>query len=73
MHVMENRAVVTQTIRNDPRITRFGAFLRKASLDELSQFFNALQGTMSIMGPHPHAVAHNEQYRVLVENNMIHH
>ncbi|WP_181943043.1 sugar transferase, partial [Klebsiella pneumoniae] len=68
MRVMENSAVVTQATRNDPRITRFGAFLRKTSLDELPQFFNVLQGTMSIVGPRPHAVAHNEQYRVLVEN-----
>lgn len=73
MRVMENSAVVTQATRNDPRITRFGAFLRKTSLDELPQFFNVLQGTMSIVGPRPHAVAHNEQYRVLVENYMIRH
>ena len=73
MRVMENSAVVTQATRNDPRITRFGAFLRKTSLDELPQFFNVLQGTMSIVGPRPHAVAHNEQYRLLVENYMIRH
>lgn len=73
MRVMENSVVVTQATRNDPRITRFGAFLRKTSLDELPQFFNVLQGTMSIVGPRPHAVAHNEQYRVLVENYMIRH
>ncbi|MFS6779581.1 sugar transferase, partial [Staphylococcus aureus] len=64
MRVMENSAVVTQATRNDPRITKFGAFLRKTSLDELPQFINVLQGRMSIVGPRPHAVAHNEQYRV---------
>ncbi|HBS2773414.1 TPA: exopolysaccharide biosynthesis polyprenyl glycosylphosphotransferase, partial [Klebsiella quasipneumoniae subsp. similipneumoniae] len=73
MRVMENSAVVTQATRNDPRITKFGAFLRKTSLDELPQFINVLQGRMSIVGPRPHAVAHNEQYRVLVENYMIRH
>jgi putative colanic acid biosynthesis UDP-glucose lipid carrier transferase len=73
MHVMENVGVVTQATKNDPRVTRFGAFLRRTSLDELPQFFNVLQGTMSIIGPRPHAVVHNEQYRQLVENYMIRH
>ncbi|WP_434636232.1 undecaprenyl-phosphate glucose phosphotransferase [Klebsiella sp. I138] len=73
MRVMENNAVVKQATRGDPRITRFGAFLRKTSLDELPQFINVLQGRMSIVGPRPHAVAHNEEYRVLVDNYMIRH
>ncbi|GAB7200752.1 hypothetical protein OS12_21940 [Dickeya oryzae] len=73
MHVMENSDVVKQATKNDPRVTRFGAFLRRTSLDELPQFFNVLQGTMSIVGPRPHAVVHNEQYRQLVENYMIRH
>lgn len=63
MRVMENDAVVTQATRGDPRVTPFGAFLRRTSLDELPQFFNVIQGSMSIVGPRPHAVAHNEQYR----------
>ncbi|MBX3606149.1 MAG: undecaprenyl-phosphate glucose phosphotransferase [Piscinibacter sp.] len=64
---------VTQARRNDPRITRLGAFLRRTSLDELPQFVNVLQGRMSIVGPRPHAVAHNEQYRRLVQAYMLRH
>ena len=73
MRVMENDAVVTQATRGDPRVTRFGAFLRRTSLDELPQFFNVIQGSMSIVGPRPHAVAHNEQYRSLVDRYMLRH
>ncbi|EKO3944657.1 undecaprenyl-phosphate glucose phosphotransferase [Vibrio fluvialis] len=73
MKVMENDAVVTQATKNDPRVTKFGAFIRRTSLDELPQFINVLQGSMSIVGPRPHAVAHNEQYRKLVDNYMIRH
>ena len=73
MGVMENDTVVTQAIKNDPRVTKFGAFIRRTSLDELPQFFNVLQGSMSIVGPRPHAVAHNEEYRVLVNKYMLRH
>lgn len=73
MKVMENSDVVTQATKNDPRVTRFGAFIRRTSLDELPQFINVLQGQMSIVGPRPHAVAHNEQYRKIVDNYMIRH
>src|SRR5690606_5463314 len=60
MTVCEDGDKVTQARRDDPRITKVGAFLRRTSLDELPQFFNVLQGRMSIVGPRPHAVAHNE-------------
>jgi putative colanic acid biosynthesis UDP-glucose lipid carrier transferase len=73
MRAMDNGDVVKQATRNDPRITRFGAFLRKTSLDELPQFINVLQGRMSIVGPRPHAVAHNEQYRQLIKAYMVRH
>ncbi|MGF1807608.1 undecaprenyl-phosphate glucose phosphotransferase, partial [Aliivibrio sifiae] len=73
MKVMENSDIVTQATKNDPRVTRFGSFIRRTSLDELPQFINVLQGSMSIVGPRPHAVAHNEEYRVLVDNYMVRH
>lgn len=73
MKVMENAQVVTQATQNDPRVTRVGNFLRRTSLDELPQFINVLTGGMSIVGPRPHAVAHNEQYRQLIEGYMLRH
>ncbi|TFW21146.1 undecaprenyl-phosphate glucose phosphotransferase [Massilia arenosa] len=73
MRVMENGGVVTQATKDDPRITKVGAFLRRTSLDELPQFVNVLQGRMSIVGPRPHAVAHNEQYRKLIKGYMLRH
>lgn len=73
MTVMENDSVVKQATKNDIRVTRVGGFLRKTSLDELPQFFNVLGGGMSIVGPRPHAVAHNEQYRSLIEGYMLRH
>ncbi len=73
MNVMEDGAKVTQAIKNDKRFTPIGQFIRKTSLDELPQFLNVLQGQMSIVGPRPHAVAHNEQYRSLVDGYMLRH
>jgi Undecaprenyl-phosphate glucose phosphotransferase len=73
MTVCENGGNIKQATRNDCRITRIGSFLRKTSLDELPQFFNVLQGHMSIVGPRPHAVAHNEEYRQLIPGYMRRH
>jgi putative colanic acid biosynthesis UDP-glucose lipid carrier transferase len=73
MTVMENGANVVQARRNDQRVTRIGGILRRTSLDELPQFINVLQGRMSIVGPRPHAVAHNEQYRKLIKGYMLRH
>ena len=73
MRVTEDGARVTQASRGDPRVTRLGAFLRRTSLDELPQFINVLRGEMSIVGPRPHAVAHNQQYRTQILEYMLRH
>ncbi len=73
MTVCEDSGVIRQAQKNDSRITRLGAILRKTSLDELPQFINVLQGRMSIVGPRPHAVAHNEMYRSLIRGYMLRH
>jgi putative colanic acid biosynthesis UDP-glucose lipid carrier transferase len=73
MNVCEDGPVVVQATRSDHRVTRIGAFLRRRSLDELPQIFNVLEGTMSLVGPRPHAVAHNEEYRKRIDGYMIRH
>ena len=73
MTVCEDGGKIDQATRFDKRITPLGAFLRRTSLDELPQFINVLQGRMSVVGPRPHAVAHNEMYRKLISGYMIRH
>jgi len=73
MTVSEDGATVQQAKKDDARVTPVGRFLRRTSLDEFPQFLNVLQGRMSIVGPRPHAVAHNEMYRKLIKGYMLRH
>lgn len=73
MRVCEDGNEVPQATKGDQRVTRLGRFLRSTSLDELPQIFNVLTGQMSFVGPRPHAIAHNEQYRKLISGYMIRH
>ena len=73
MYTCDNGPVVKQATRNDSRITPVGAFLRRTSMDELPQLFNVILGSMSLVGPRPHANAHNEHFRKLIRGYMMRH
>ncbi len=73
MTVTEDGTTIRQAEKGDSRITPLGALMRRTSMDELPQFVNVLQGRMSIVGPRPHAVAHNELYRKLIKGYMVRH
>ncbi len=73
MRICEDGPVVRQATQNDDRVTPIGRLLRKTSLDELPQLFNVVAGSMSLVGPRPHASAHNEQYRLLIDGYMLRH
>jgi exopolysaccharide biosynthesis polyprenyl glycosylphosphotransferase len=73
MRVLEDGDTIPQARRGDPRVTRLGRMLRQTSIDELPQLFNVLVGNMSLVGPRPHAVAHNNEYQKLIANYAFRH
>jgi lipopolysaccharide/colanic/teichoic acid biosynthesis glycosyltransferase len=68
LHTLEDGSIVRQVSRNDSRLTRIGRILRRTSIDELPQLFNVLRGEMSLVGPRPHAAAHNFEYQQVIAN-----
>ena len=68
-----DKTYLKQAVKNDPRITKTGKYLREWSIDELPQFFNVLKGEMSIVGPRPHAIQHNQKYRNIIPGYMQRH
>jgi len=73
MHILEEGDRIKQATRNDPRVTKIGAWIRRTSIDELPQLFNVLLGNMSLVGPRPHAIAHNTEYQQIVSNYAFRH
>lgn len=73
MRVLEDGPTVVQATKNDPRVTAIGKWLRKTSIDELPQIFNVLSGDMSLVGPRPHAAAHNSEYEQIIGNYAFRH
>jgi exopolysaccharide biosynthesis polyprenyl glycosylphosphotransferase len=73
LSTLEDGPVIRQVTHNDPRLTRIGQFLRRHSIDELPQLINVLKGDMSLVGPRPHAIAHNVQYAASIENYVLRH
>ncbi|WP_245509687.1 undecaprenyl-phosphate glucose phosphotransferase [Bradyrhizobium vignae] len=73
MRVLEDGATIMQAQKNDPRVTPIGKWLRKTSIDELPQLLNVLKGDMSLVGPRPHAAAHNTEYEQIIGNYAFRH
>ncbi|QOZ75355.1 undecaprenyl-phosphate glucose phosphotransferase [Bradyrhizobium sp. CCBAU 53351] len=73
MRVLEDGPTIAQAQKNDPRVTPIGKWLRKTSIDELPQLLNVLKGDMSLVGPRPHAAAHNTEYEQIIGNYSFRH